>query len=74
MYHSYDKLKGLLSEIFGQTLRHNEYLEKCIIFGTLSYEKAYLFAGLDNLNEYGVLDRKYAEYFGVTNEDMISLM
>jgi hypothetical protein len=64
----------LFSSIFGSSLKNNDFLEKGIVTGILRIAKASLFSGVNNLEEYTILDSKYAEYFGFTEEEVVDIV
>ncbi|MEO1301211.1 MAG: AAA family ATPase, partial [Bacteroidota bacterium] len=55
-------MRGLLGDCF----KDNACLEKGIMTGILRIAKADLFSGINNFQEYSLLDEEYAEHFGFT--------
>ena len=64
----------LFKGIFGKTLKGNDYLEKGVVTGILRVAKANLFSGVNNFGEDSILDKKYAQQFGFTEEEVNILL
>jgi hypothetical protein len=60
--------------MFGAALKTNPYLEKGIITGILRVAKESIFSDLNNVKVYSILDKKYSEYFGFTEEEVSDLL
>jgi len=45
---------------------NSKYLYKCIMVGILSNKLSDLYSGANNILHYGILDNKFAEFFGIT--------
>ena len=71
---SLKRVTNFMSEMFKDGLKNNEHIEKAIITGILKIANADLFSGLNSFAEYGVLDDKFARYFGFTNEEINDLL
>ncbi len=61
---------GLFRGIFSKALKGNTHLEKSVVTGILRVAKANLFSGINNFGEDSILDKKYAEHFGFTEEEV----
>ncbi len=74
----YDKIVDLMRGLLGQTLKDNipeeRYLEKAIITGITRVSQESLFSGINNLEIYSILQEKYGQYFGFTEEEVLQLM
>ncbi|MEK6731069.1 MAG: AAA family ATPase [Pseudomonadota bacterium] len=70
----YDEMINFMRGMFGAALKTNPYLEKAVITGILRIAKESLFSGLNNLKVYSVLDERYGQYFGFTEEEMDELL
>jgi len=70
----FQEMVSLLRGLFGAVLKTNPYLEKAVITGILRIAKENLFSGLNNVKVYTLLDSKYGEYFGFTEEEMKALL
>ena len=58
----------------GSALNDNSYLEKAIITGITRIAKESMFSGLNHLKCYTLMDKKYAQYFGFTGDEVESLL
>lgn len=70
----YDKMMSLIRNMFSAALKSNPYLEKSVITGILRISKESLFSGLNNVEVYTLLNTRYGEYFGFTEEEVKSLL
>ncbi len=70
----YDEMINFMRGMFGAALKTNPYLEKAVITGILRIAKESLFSGLNNLKVYSVLDERYGQYFGFTEDEMSALL
>ena len=67
----YDEAINFFRTLYGTALKGNKYLEKAVLTGILRVVKEGIFSDLNNLVVYTVLDRKYSNHFGLTEEDVI---
>lgn len=68
-----DELKQLLrffEKLIGSAFKGNSYLKKGVLVGTTRSSLSTLFSGLNNLSVRTVLDPEYAEFFGLTEEEV----
>ncbi len=65
-----DFMRGLLSETF----KDNPLLYKGVVTGILRVAKESIFSGLNNLGVYTILDKKFSDKFGFTEEEVESLL
>ena len=71
----YEPCIKFMANLFGNTFKGNEYLEKAMITGILKVGKASLFSNLNNVKTYSMLhDNRYASYFGFTEEETNQLL
>ncbi|MEO1219704.1 MAG: AAA family ATPase, partial [Bacteroidota bacterium] len=63
-------MRGFLGSCF----KDNLYLEKGILTGILNVAKKDLGPGLNNLLDYSLLDKRYAEHFGFTDVEVTTLL
>lgn len=66
----YDKAIGLFRNFFSLALKDNEYLQMGIMTGILRVAKEGIFSGLNNLAVYTILDNKYSNFFGLTENEV----
>ncbi|MEO1301330.1 MAG: AAA family ATPase [Bacteroidota bacterium] len=69
----YERVLAFMRGLLGKCLKDNAYLEKGIMTGILRIAKADLFSGLNNFQEYSLLDEEYAEHFGFTDAEVNTL-
>ncbi|MFW6262680.1 MAG: AAA family ATPase [Thermotogota bacterium] len=65
-----DFMRGLLSG----ALKDNSFLFKGLLTGIYRVAKESIFSGLNNLKVYTVLDERYSQYFGFTQEEVDKLV
>ena len=64
----------LMRSILGQALKDNQSLGKAILTGITRISQESLFSGLNNLKVYSVLEEKYGQYFGFTEDEVLKLI
>ena len=74
LHNYYKEMVELMRGMFSAALKSNPYLEKAVITGILRIAKESLFSGLNNLKVYSILQEKYSQYFGFTEEEMDELL
>ncbi len=60
--------------LFSSGLKTNPYLERGVITGILRIAKANLFSDLNNVSEYTLLEKKFAKFYGFTQEEVDDLL
>jgi hypothetical protein len=65
----YDKIIDFMRGFLSGALKDNSYLFKAVLTGIYRVAKESIFSGLNNLIVYTIFKRKYAEYFGFTEEE-----
>ena len=70
----YDKIISFMRVLLGSALKDNSDLGKAIITGITKVSQESMFSGLNNIESYSVLDGKYGQYFGFTEDEVISLL
>jgi Predicted AAA-ATPase/PD-(D/E)XK nuclease superfamily len=70
----YQPMISCMRNLFGSALKTNPYLERAVITGVLRVAKESLFSGLNNLRVYSVLQSHYGQYFGFTEDEVLSLL
>ena len=65
-----DIIRGLMST----SLKTNEYLKFAVITGCLQISKESIFTGVNNFSCYSVLDRKFSQYFGFTQGEIVEML
>lgn len=70
----YDEMTSFIRSLFESALKTNDSLHFAVITGCLRISKESIFTGLNHLNMISVLDRRYSEHFGFTNDNVIQMM
>ena len=70
----YDEMVGFIRALLESALKTNDYLQFAVITGCLRISKESIFTGLNHLNIISVLDKKYSEHFGFTEQEVIQMM
>ena len=66
----YSEMIELMRSILGQALKDNTSLGKAIVTGITKISQESLFSGLNNIQAYGILQERYGQYFGFTEEEV----
>ena len=66
----YQEAIKMVRGLLGSCLKTNPYLERALLTGITRVSKESLFSGLNNLKVYSLLDKKYQEHFGFTEEEV----
>lgn len=70
----YEEMIGFMRGMFGATLKTNPYIEKAVVTGILRIAKESLFSDVNNLKVYSILNSKYSEYFGFTEDEVDKIL
>lgn len=70
----YKEMITFMREFLGAGLKDNSHLNKAVLTGILRISKESLFSGLNNLKVYSLLNSRYGEYFGFTEEEISDLV
>lgn len=66
----YDKVIDFMRTFFSGGLKDNQHLSYGFLTGILRVAKESIFSGLNNLKINSILDNRYSEYFGFTQEEV----
>ena len=66
----YQEMIDFLRSLFESSLKTNTSLEFSVITGCLRISKESIFTGLNNLKIISILDDRYAEHFGFTDDEV----
>ena len=66
----YDEMVSFIRSLFESALKTNPNLEFAVITGCLRISRESIFTGLNNLDVVSILDQRYGEYFGFTQEEV----
>ncbi len=69
----YDEMTDFIRTLFESALKTNSSLAFAVITGCLRISKESIFTGLNNLKIISILNEKYDEYFGFTDEEVRKL-
>ena len=69
----YKEMIGFIRSLFESALKTNPSLEFSVITGCLRISKESIFTGLNNLKIISILDDRYAEHFGFTDEEVVKI-
>ncbi|MZK52082.1 AAA family ATPase [Clostridium beijerinckii] len=69
----YDRMIAFIRSLFESALKTNSSLEFSVITGCLRISKESIFTGLNNLNIISILNDRYAEYFGFSDDEVKEL-
>lgn len=70
----YDQVIGFMRNFLSGGLKDNHNLERAFLTGILRVAKESIFSGLNNLNVNSVLDDRYSQFFGFTQDEVVSLL
>ncbi|KLL04405.1 MAG: hypothetical protein MRERV_4c009 [Mycoplasmataceae bacterium RV_VA103A] len=70
----FESIIDLIRGTLGSALKQNQYLEKGVLTGVFRIAKASLFSGLNNVAEYSLLDKRFSEYYGFTQDEVDDLL
>lgn len=68
-----DPLSDFMRNLFSVALKTNSFLEKGLMTGILRVSKNNMLSGLNNLKVFTLLDRRYCQYFGFTESEVLEL-
>ncbi|MCY7008494.1 ATP-binding protein [Fusobacterium simiae] len=69
-YHYYDDALPFFKVFYGEALKTNPYLKMGIMTGIIRVIKAGIFSDLNNLKVYSILNEKYSDFFGFTQNEV----
>ena len=70
----YSRMLDVIKGIMSTALKDNEFLQFAVITGCLRIAKESIFTGSNNFASYSVLDRDFSQYFGFSDQEVISLL
>ena len=65
----YDDVRGILSDIFGNTFKGNDYIYKGVMTGIQRIAQESIFSKFNNPSICTVVEKKYSDKFGLTEEE-----
>lgn len=73
-YGYHERVREFFASFYGSALKSNEYLGQALLTGIQRVAKESIFSRLNNIRVYTVLDKKYSEYFGLTEKETRNLL
>ena len=70
----YWEMVALIRAMFGSALKTNDYLQFAVLTGCLRISKESIFTGLNNFKVLSIIDTRFDEQFGFTNEEVKQLL
>ncbi len=70
----FDEMLALIRGVFSLSLKSNPHLNRAVITGILHVAKASLFSDLNSIQSYSLLNSRYSEYFGFTEQEMSEIL
>ncbi len=70
----YPQIVELFRAFLGSALKDNPHCFKAVLTGILRVSKESLFSGLNNIRVYSMLNERYGQYFGFTEEEVQDLL
>ena len=69
-YSYYDEIINFYKIFLGEALKTNQYLKMGVLTGIIRVIRTGIFSDLNNLKVYSILEKKYSEFFGFTEEEV----
>ncbi len=66
----YREMVELIRGVFGQALKTNDFLQFAVLTGCLRISKESIFTGLNNFKVLSILDSRFDEHFGFTDDEV----
>ena len=66
----YDEIINFYKIFLGEALKTNQYLKMGVLTGIIRVIRTGIFSDLNNLKVYSILEKKYSEFFGFTEEEV----
>ncbi|MBF0361824.1 MAG: AAA family ATPase [Oligoflexia bacterium] len=70
----YTEMIDLMRGVLGTALKDNLALNRAVVTGVIRVAKESLFSGLNNIKIYSVMESKYSQYFGFSEEEVALLL
>ncbi len=70
----YPEMVKLISGIFGASMKTNPYMEFAVVTGCLRVSKESIFTGFNNPKMHTIMDERYDEWFGFTDEEVKEML
>lgn len=70
----YREMVSLMRGFLGQALKTNKYLQFAVLTGCLRISKESIFTGLNNFKVLSIVDARFSEHFGFTDEEVRKIL
>ncbi|MCL2072569.1 MAG: ATP-binding protein [Marinilabiliaceae bacterium] len=70
----YEDMVDFIRSLMGEALKSNEHLQLAVMTGCLRISKESIFTGLNNLDVISILEDRYDEYFGFTQNEVDAML
>ena len=70
----WDEMIHFMRDFFNSTFKTNKYLGKALLTGITRVAKESLFSDLNNISIYTTTSKKYAQYFGFTEQEVDDIL
>ena len=70
----YQKMLDVIRGMMSISMKTNEYLKFAVVTGCLRISKESIFTGVNNFACYSVTSRKFSQYFGFTQDEVIEML
>ena len=70
----YEEMLALIRGIFNQALKSNDSLHFAVLTGCLRVARESIFTGLNNLKVLSIMDTRYHEHFGFTDQEVKEML
>ena len=70
----YREMVALIRGLFGQALKTNDFLQFAVLTGCLRVAKESIFTGLNNFKVLSIVDPRFDEHFGFTDDEVKRLL
>ena len=70
----YDRMLRIIRGILSSALKTNSSISKAFVTGCLRIAHQSIFTGVNNFDEYGVNDKIYSGFIGLTKDETVSLL
>ncbi|MBP5759813.1 MAG: AAA family ATPase, partial [Verrucomicrobia bacterium] len=70
----YNEMVSLVRGLFDQTLKTNPYMQFAVLTGCLRIAKESIFTGMNKVDVYTVLDKRFSDAFGYTDEEVRAML
>eukprot|EP01041_Mallomonas_annulata_P010295 gene10295-21488_t len=68
------KVSDLFAAFLEPALKDNKYLQKSVVTGVQYIVKSGMLSGLNNFEQYSILDPRYSQYYGLNQKEMDLLL